>query len=159
MAHEFVPGTILDAGAFGGDTQLATDWYTKLATLTWDGNQDVNDGAGIYLLASQNNGNQPRSGAAVRQRVPGDDRRLRPARRQPGRASRATSASYRRSADRACRPTSSTQGGAIFANSYVRNLRITNNVVQSNGGAYGTIRIGTPDLPGQPARPEQRERP
>ncbi len=56
---EFVPGSILDAGAFGGDTQLATDWYTKLGTLTWDGNQDVNDGSGIYLLASQNNTNQP----------------------------------------------------------------------------------------------------
>ena len=40
-----------------------------------------------------------------------------------------------------------TQGGAIFANGYARNLQITNNVVQNNGGAYGTIRIGTPDLP------------
>ena len=40
-----------------------------------------------------------------------------------------------------------TQGGAIFANAYARNLQITNNVVQNNGGAYGTIRIGTPDLP------------
>ena len=40
-----------------------------------------------------------------------------------------------------------TQGGAVFANAYARNLQITNNVVQNNGGAYGTIRIGTPDLP------------
>ena len=39
-----------------------------------------------------------------------------------------------------------TQGGAIFANAYARNLQITNNVVQNNGGGYGTIRIGTPDL-------------
>ena len=39
-----------------------------------------------------------------------------------------------------------TQGGAIFANAYARNLQITNNVVQNNGGSYGTIRIGTPDL-------------
>ena len=39
-----------------------------------------------------------------------------------------------------------TQGGAIFANAYARNLQITNNVVQNNGGAYGTIRLGTPDL-------------
>ena len=28
-----------------------------------------------------------------------------------------------------------TQGGAIFANAYARNLQITNNVVQNNGGA------------------------
>ena len=39
-----------------------------------------------------------------------------------------------------------TQGGAIFANAYARNLQITNNTVQNNGGGYGTIRIGTPDV-------------
>ena len=44
-----------------------------------------------------------------------------------------------------------TQGGAIFANAYVRQLQITNNVVQNNGGGYGTIRIGTPDLAGADA--------
>ena len=37
----FVRGSIIDGGAFAGDTQLATDWYTKLGGLTWDGNQDV----------------------------------------------------------------------------------------------------------------------
>ena len=31
---------------------------------------------------------------------------------------------------------------------YVRDFNITNNQIQSNGGTYGTIRIGTPDLPG-----------
>ena len=35
----------------------------------------------------------------------------------------------------------------MFANAYARALRITNNVVQNNGGGYGTIRVGTPDLP------------
>ncbi len=39
-----------------------------------------------------------------------------------------------------------TQGGAVFANAYARNLQITNNTVQNNGGGYGTIRIGTPNL-------------
>ena len=29
--------------------QLATDWYTKIGALTWDGNQTVNDGAVIYV--------------------------------------------------------------------------------------------------------------
>ena len=43
-------------------------------------------------------------------------------------------------------PNIATQGGAIFANAYVRHLQITNNVVEHNGGGYGTIRIGTPDL-------------
>ncbi len=39
-----------------------------------------------------------------------------------------------------------TQGGAVFANAYVRQLQVTNNVVENNGGGYGTIRIGTPEL-------------
>ena len=41
------------------------------------------------------------------------------------------------------------QGGAIMTDQYVRDFNITNNQIQSNGGTYGTIRIGTPDLPGR----------
>ncbi|MEP7203436.1 MAG: hypothetical protein ABI894_12550 [Ilumatobacteraceae bacterium] len=40
------------------------------------------------------------------------------------------------------------QGGAITLDQYVRDFHITNNQIQSNGGTYGTIRIGTPDLTG-----------
>lgn len=40
------------------------------------------------------------------------------------------------------------QGGGIFANAYARYLRITNNVIENNGGAYASaIRLGTPDVP------------
>ncbi len=39
------------------------------------------------------------------------------------------------------------QGGAIMLDQYVRDFHITNNQIQSNGGSYGTIRIGTPNLP------------
>jgi uncharacterized repeat protein (TIGR01451 family) len=39
------------------------------------------------------------------------------------------------------------QGGAITLDQYVRNFNITNNQIQSNGGTYGALRIGTPDLP------------
>ena len=147
---EFVPGTILDAGAFGGDTQLAADWYTKLGTLTWDGNQEVNDGEGIYLLASQNSGNQPGRARQFGSQFPAtiDGFDLRGGNQQgfPGNISEILGGG-----PTGLPPNIQTQGGAIFANSYVRNLRITNNVVQSNGGAYGTIRIGTPDLPGNQA--------
>ena len=38
------------------------------------------------------------------------------------------------------------QGGAIMLDQYVRDFNITNNQIQSNGGTYGTIRVGTPDL-------------
>jgi hypothetical protein len=40
------------------------------------------------------------------------------------------------------------QGGGIFVNGYARYLQITNNDIESNGGAYaGAIRLGTPDVP------------
>jgi hypothetical protein len=40
------------------------------------------------------------------------------------------------------------QGGGIFVNAYARYMHITNNIIQSNGGAYaGAIRIGTPHVP------------
>ena len=115
---------------------------------TWDGNQSINDGAVVSIYTRNDGGVQRR--------------------RSRRRSTASTSAA---ATSRASRTTSTqigggntglpanvvTQGGAIFANAYARNLQITNNVVQNNGGAYGTIRIGTPDLP---ARPEpQRERP
>jgi len=38
------------------------------------------------------------------------------------------------------------QGGGIFVNGYARHMRITNNQIENNGGAYaGAIRLGTPD--------------
>ena len=45
------------------------------------------------------------------------------------------------------------QGGAIMLDQYVRDFSITNNQIQSNGGSYGAIRIGTPDLPDTTERP------
>ncbi len=39
------------------------------------------------------------------------------------------------------------QGGAIMLDQYVRDFQLTNNQIQSNGGSYAAIRIGTPDLP------------
>ncbi len=44
-------------------------------------------------------------------------------------------------------PPGPAQGGAIMTDQYVRNFNITNDLIESNGGTYGTIRIGTPDLP------------
>ena len=40
-----------------------------------------------------------------------------------------------------------TQGGGIYVHGYAHYLQITNNVLQSNGGAYaGAIRVGTPSF-------------
>ncbi len=52
------------------------------------------------------------------------------------------------------------QGGGIFVNAYARYLRITNNVLQNNGGSYaGAIRLGTPNLPtDDPNKDSQNDR-
>ncbi len=136
---------MLDAGAFGGDSQLATDWWTKIAGYTWDGSQDVNDGEGIYVIASQNAttaaGRARQFTTSFKGAVDGFDIRGGDQQGFPGNINDLTGTPT------GLPPNVSTQGGAIFANAYARYLQITNNVVENNGGAYGTIRIGTPDLP------------
>jgi uncharacterized repeat protein (TIGR01451 family) len=40
-----------------------------------------------------------------------------------------------------------TQGGGIYVHGYAHYLQVTNNILQSNGGAYaGAIRVGTPSI-------------
>jgi hypothetical protein len=141
----FVPGSIIDGSAFGGDSVLATDWYTKLGTLTWDGNQAVNDGEAIYVLASQNattaNGVARQFTAGYKAAIDGFDIRGGDQQGFPGNINDLTGGPT------GLPPGIVTQGGAIMANAYARYLQITNNVVQNNGGGYGTVRLGTPDLP------------
>ncbi|MGA8891256.1 MAG: IPT/TIG domain-containing protein [Anaeromyxobacteraceae bacterium] len=135
-----VPGSIIDGGAFGGDSPVAADWYAKIATLTWDGNQSVNDGAVISLYLR--NGVFPTSyAAATAPSIDGFDIRGGNQEGFPGNLNAIGGGATGLPANVV------TQGGAIFANGYARNLQITNNIVQNNGGGYGTIRIGTPDLP------------
>jgi len=150
-----VRGSIIDGAAFAGDSPVATDWYTRIGTLldangvpTWGGNQTIYDGAVISIYVPA-----PTNGAAGRTAFPtsysantapsidGFDLRGGDQQGFPGNINPIGGG-----------PTGQpggliTQGGAVFANAYARNLQITNNVVQNNGGAYGTIRVGTPDLP------------
>ena len=145
QGNTFVPGSIIDGSSFAGDTQLATDWYNKLGAMTWDGNQDVSDGQVVYVLASQN-----ATTAAGRARqftngfkagIDGFDIRGGDQQGFPGNINNQTGAPTGLPAN------ITTQGGAVFANAYARSLQISNNVVEGNGGGYGTIRVGTPDLP------------
>lgn len=141
-----VLGTVVDGGGFGGDTALATDWFTKVGGLTWDGNDNVNDGAVVYVLAS--NAKTSQAGRARRfdpaatflPAIDGFDLRGGDQQGFPGNINDLTGQPT------GLPPNIVTQGGAVFANAYARKLQLTNNVVQNNGGAYGTIRIGTPDL-------------
>ncbi len=149
QGNTYVPGTILDASGFGGDTQQATDWYTLLGSLTWDGNQTVNDGQGIYVVARSGGGGGAGTArqftSGFRASIDGFDIRGGDQRGFPGNINELTGVPTGLPAN------ISTQGGAIFANSYARYLQVTNNVVQNNGGAYGAIRLGTPDLTGADA--------
>ncbi len=142
---KFVPGSIIDGSSFAGDTQLATDWYTKIGAMAWDGNQTVSDGEVIYVLASQNPttaiGRARQFTSAYRAAIDGFDIRGGDQQGFPGNVNNQTGAPTGLPAN------ITTQGGAVFANAYARNLLITNNVVEGNGGGYGTLRVGTPDLP------------
>lgn len=117
-----VPGSIIDGSAYGGDTALADAWRAKIATMTWVGNQTVSEGETIYLLAQS----EAQYGATFNASIDGFDIR---------------------GGDQQGQANILTQGGAIFANAYIRDLQITNNVIENNSASYGTVRIGTPDLP------------
>jgi len=131
-----VPGSIIDGLAFGGDSPVFVDWWTKIIDLTWDGNQNINDGAVISIFAQDGWFN-----AGFAASIDGFDLRGGNQQGFPGNINQAGGLPTGLPANL------TTQGGAIFANGYARYLQITNNTVQNNGGAYGTIRIGTPDLP------------
>jgi uncharacterized repeat protein (TIGR01451 family) len=138
-----VRGSIIDGGAFAGDSPVATDWYTRISTAAWDGNQTIYDGAdiSIFVPSTGRNAFPTTFSAATAPSIDGFDLRGGDQQGFPGNINAIGGG-----------PTGLpggliTQGGAIFANAYARNLQITNNVIQNNGGAYGTIRIGTVDLP------------
>lgn len=131
-----VPGSIIDGGAFGGDGPVAADWYTLIDGLTWDGNQAINDGAAISIFALDGAFTDSYLAAIDGFDIRGGDQQGFPGNINPiGGGPTGQPANL------------VTQGGAVFANAYARYLQITNNTIQNNGGAYGTVRIGTPDLP------------
>lgn len=116
-----VGGSIIDGSSFDGDTAMIEVWRAKLASLTWVGNQNVAEAAVITLLAQTTS----QYGSAYRAAIDGFEIR---GGIQQGQLNVVT------------------QGGAIYAHAYVRYLMVTNNIIQSNSGSYGSIRIGTPNL-------------
>jgi hypothetical protein len=143
-----VAGSIIDGSAFGGDTALADAWRAKMDGLfvtlpdgtdvpTWLGNSTIAEGQVIYILAFstnqyKNNDNVSIDGLDIR----GGDQMGFP-----------NNINVIGGGPTGLPANVQTQGGAIFANAYVNYLQITNNVIEGNGGAYGTVRIGTPNLP------------
>jgi uncharacterized repeat protein (TIGR01451 family) len=138
-----VRGSIVDGLAFGGDSPVSTDWYVRMGTLAWAGNQTVFDASviSIFVPSTGRSAFPTAFDPATAPSIDGFDLRGGNQVGFPNNIDPVTGL-----------PTGQpgglvTQGGAIYANGYARNLQVTNNVVQNNGGAYGTIRIGNPDLP------------
>ena len=134
-----VPGTSVDGRGVAGDTPYATEWVNNIQGLTWAGNQAIYPGPVIYVLADEDNGvlefNQ-RPASIDGFRIQGGDQQGFPQNLTPG--------------DPSQKEVAAVQGGGIFVNGYASALQITNNILESNGGAYGgAIRVGTPHLTGQ----------
>ena len=137
-----VDGSNIDGGAFGGDTAAANNWRAKLGTLTWSGYQTIGEGAVVTLLAQQSGARA--FGATYKAAIDGftiqgGDQQGFP-----------TNINVIGGTPTGQTPAVEVQGGAIYANAYASNLQITNNVVRGNGGAYGSIRFGTPNLIADP---------
>jgi len=127
-------GSIIDGRGVAGDTIYADEWRVKVAGLDWDGNQAIFEGPVVYILAEDREFDEEFKAAIDGFRITGGD--------QQGFPNNLT-------VDPALKEAQAVQGGGIFANAYARYLQITNNVMQSNGGAYaGAVRLGTPHLPG-----------
>jgi uncharacterized repeat protein (TIGR01451 family) len=155
-----VLGTNVDASQFWSATQVvppganqdtadgsySDDWRTFAASIPriGTGPADLPEGEGVLALA-QFDGQVAASGPFH----PGVDGILLTGGDQqgnPGNVNTAPGAAG--NGNTAPTPVGPAQGGAIMADQFVRDFSISNNQIQSNGGTYGTIRIGTPDLPG-----------
>jgi hypothetical protein len=129
-----VLGSVIDGRGVAGDTVYAEDWRVLVASLDWDGNQAIFEGPVVYILAEDGEFNAGRPASIDGFTIQGGDQQGFP---------------NNLAVDPALKEAQAVQGGGIFANAYARYLQITNNVIQSNGGAYaGAVRLGTPHLPG-----------
>ena len=107
-----VPGTVINGRYYA---QNAAAWRSTLAGMTFSGNQDVQEGAGITVVAPASGGNRFDTGTNAR--IDG--------------IGLITSQGL--------------GAGGLQVNAYARNLQITNNEIEGNeGGDAGGIGLGTP---------------
>jgi hypothetical protein len=126
-------GSVIDGRGVAGDTDYAEAWRVFIAGLDWDGLQNIYEGPVVYVLAEDGEFDSDYKAAIDGFKITGGDQQGFP---------------NNFAVDPALKEALAVQGGGIFANAYARYLQITNNVLQSNGGAYaGAIRLGTPHLP------------
>ncbi|MGC9358254.1 MAG: IPT/TIG domain-containing protein, partial [Anaerolineae bacterium] len=145
-----VRGTIIDGRSVGGDTPYAEEWLTTIGDIWlnrggWDGspvdgdgNPRIYQGPVITVLAEDGEFSRFFPVTIDGFTIQGGDQQGVPNNldQNGGGIIPGVPAEI------------SVQGGGIFVNAYARYMRITNNVIQSNGGAYGgAIRLGTPHVP------------
>ena len=144
-----IAGSVLDGRAVGGDTPYAGQWLALMGDIWlnrggWDGspvdgdgNPTIYPGPVITVLAKDGEFNSAFPVTIDGFAIQGGDQQGFPNNLDqigghpiPGVPAQV-----------------SVQGGGIFVNGYGRFMRITNNVILSNGGAYAAaIRLGTPDM-------------
>jgi uncharacterized repeat protein (TIGR01451 family) len=160
----FVYGTNIDASQFwsatqvvpdGGNQQTADgsysdDWRTFGYGLTVAGNgpADLPEGEGVLAIAESDGQYGSASAANSATFRAGVDGMLLSGANQNGNPGNVNTTPNAIGDVPAPTNPGPAQGGAIMIDQYVRDFNITNNQIQSNGGTYGTIRVGTPDLPG-----------
>jgi hypothetical protein len=133
-----VQGSILDGIAFAGDTNLSLGWGELMLNLPRAGNQDISGGQVIYVVPES----ESQFSSGYKASIDGFNIRGGDQQDVPGNLN----AIFGGFPGPLGGPNLEIQGGAIFANSFANNLQITNNIVEQNGGTYGTIRIGTPNI-------------
>jgi hypothetical protein len=141
-----VPGSVLDGQFFNSTTAgsqvgaaepTLQDWYTLVTGLTWGGNQTISDAEVVYVLARNGQWNN----AAQRFSLGLDGFSIQNGNQLdfPGNIQQLGGAKTS-----AFPPDVVTQGGAVYLNGYADHFQLSNNVVKGNNGAYGAIRVGSP---------------
>ena len=143
------PGSIIDGAAFGGDARSRKDWYARIELIKTTA-RDIS----LYLEQRRI---VPK---LVQRRYRAEHRRLRPPRWRPQVSGRPSPRDRRRATGRGL--FTPPRAGPSSANAYARNLQITNNVVQNNGGSYGTdphrhAGPRDPDKPDTTRRPDREQ--
>lgn len=138
-----VLGTVLDGVGFTNDNPASEDWRVLVEGIPHGGTANVAEGEVIYVLPSANepfNANANYPAAIDGLTIQGGD--------QMGFPNNINFVGGGQAGGG--QPQSQgfieTQGGGIYVHSDATSLRITNNILKSNGGAYaGAIRLGTPE--------------
>jgi len=129
-----VLGSVVDGRGVAGDTGYAAQWLTNVMSLNWDGVQAVYEGPTMYVLARDGEFTDAYQASIDGFRIQGGDQQGFPNKLQPVNPGQ--------------KEVAAVQGGGVFVNAYARYMQITNNILESNGGAYASaIRLGTPNIP------------